>query len=140
MRSMIRSNPKTFIPPIVFLILAAGLLPGCALTPNDAYIQGYWTFANEFDDPQATEVHILQEWWFGGGRFHFYREIWAGFPESVEGRYRILVDEGESLTLELYDVHAARSPLDDGSQITLVLEHETDELRINRTLYYRSGP
>jgi hypothetical protein len=128
--------------PFLLLALALGglFVAGCELSPNEAYFQGYWSFANEFDNPQATEVHLLQQWWFGGGQFQYYREVWAGFPESVEGRYRILDETEDTITLELYDVHAARSALDDGSQLALVLERETDMLRINRTLYYRSGP
>ena len=126
---------------LLAILLGALFVSGCELSPNDDYIQGVWTVANEFDDPKATEVHLLQEWQFSGGRAYFYRELWAGFPESFEGRYRILVNEGDQLTLELFDVSASRSPMDDGSQILLVLERETDELRINRVLYYRStGP
>lgn len=128
---------------LYWTIFIAGffLQTGCRLSPNDEYIQGVWTFANEFDNPMSTEVHLLQEVQFGGGRFYYYRELWAGFPESVESRYRILTDDGDKMTLELFDVSAARSPWDDGSQIHLVLERETDELRINLVLYYRStGP
>jgi hypothetical protein len=126
---------------IVFHLMTVLLVSGCRLSPNDEYIQGVWTFANEFNDPMATGVHLLQEAQFGGGKFYFYREVWAGFPESVEARYRILVNDGDKMTLELFDVSAARSVLDDGAQILLILERETDELRINRVLYYRStGP
>lgn len=136
-------NPTAIkTPPLhaLFLALAPILLSACALSPNEEYFQGYWSFANGFNNPQATEVHVLDQWWFGGGQFQYYREVWAGFPESVEGRYRILDQTEDTITLELYDVHAARSALDDGSQLHMILERETGELRINRVLYYPSGP
>ena len=124
------------------LLLAALLLvlSACSLSPEEEYIQGYWTFANEFNNPQATEVHLLQEWWFGNGRYYFIREIWAGFPETSEGRYRILERDGDSITLEFFGVSSSRSAFQDGSTVTIVFEPDEDSLRVNRTLYYRSGP
>ena len=126
---------RRLLPAVVLLLLA-----GCQLSPEEAYIQGYWTFANEFDDPRSTEVHLLQEWWFGNGRFYFIRELWAGFPETAEGRYRILERDGDSITLEFFQVSSSRAPFRDGSQVTIVFEPESDSLRINRVLYYSSDP
>ena len=116
------------------------LLSACSLSPEEAYIQGYWTFANELDDPRATEMHLLQEWWFGNGRFYFIREIWAGFPETAEGRYRILERDGDTITLEFFGVSSSRSSFQEGTTVTIVFEPELDSLRVNRVLYYRSGP
>ena len=43
------------------------LLAGCQPDPNDDFIQGTWSFANEQGDERSGSAHVLQEWWFGRG-------------------------------------------------------------------------
>lgn len=120
-------------------IVLAFVLAGCGPSEAERYIQGAWAFANEQGNPRSTELHVLNEWWFGGGRYFYQFEVAAGFPLISEGRYRILETEEDQIVLELYFVEG-NAPLFENQQVTLKLEREIDSLRINRTLYFRAGP
>ncbi len=123
----------------VLLVFAGCMVAGCGPSESERFIQGTWAFANEQGDPRATELHVLQEWWFGGGRFFFQQEIAFGFPMVAEGRYRIVERSENRLILELYFVEG-NAPVYENQQIIIVLAHDIDSIRINRTLYYRVGP
>lgn len=120
-------------------IVLGFVLSGCSPSETERYIQGTWAFANEQGDPRSTELHVLNEWWFGGGRYFYQFEVAFGFPLVSEGRYRIVETEEDRIVIELYFVEG-NAPLFENQQVYLNLERDTDSLRINRTLYDRAGP
>ena len=123
---------------IVFALLLL-TLPACTPNPNEEYIQGTWAFANEFEDPLSSPIHVFDQWWFGSGRFHYQNEVAMGFPQVVEGNYRILKTTEDQITLELYNVQGTEA-IQENHQLTLTLIRADDTLRFGRTLYYRAGP
>lgn len=131
------SGRRTIV--FILILLQALVFAGCKPNPTEDYIQGTWVFANEFGDERSTSVHLLNEWWFGGGRFHFQQEVAMGFPDIAEGRYRIFDSTEDQIILELFHVEG-NAAIYENQQLTLRLEREADGLRVGRTLYYRSGP
>lgn len=139
MRQTRAARAFTRIAPLLGIVLFL-VLSGCEMSPEESFIQGYWSFANETGDERSGTAHLLQEWWFGGGRFYFQQEIAAGFPILAEGRYRILERDNSSITLEMFQVNTNSELFTDGGQIRLEIDRANDTLRVNRVLYVRSGP
>ncbi len=120
----------------MLLLVAMLFLAGCEMSPNEQHIQGLWEFANEFGNERSGKAHVFQQWAFDSGTFSFFQEIAMGHPLTLEGRYRIIEDEGEKIGLELYSMQGTH-PHGDTMELWITLEEESGGIRIQRTLYVR---
>ena len=124
---------------VLMVFVFAVTLSACEPDPNESFIQGTWHFANEFDVERSGSAHVFQIWQFRGGSFYFEFEVTYNFPDFAEGHYRIVESEGDTITIELYDV-VGNANIAEGGQLDIILDRENELIRINRVLYERFGP
>lgn len=113
--------------PLKMMLLAvlacAALAAGHRATATDSaeqFMQGTWRLSGMND---ATHSWFL-EWTFDHGRFNL-----DGYPPlHQEGKYRVLKEQGNKLTLELYDQQGNFGT--DNSQIEVVVDKDKDTLKI----------
>ncbi len=106
----------------LFLSLAVAALLACppAAGENENFMQGTWRLSGTSD---ATHGWFL-EWTFDRGSFTL-----EGYPPlRQEGKYRVLSDQGNKLSLELYDQQGNFGT--DNSQLEIVVDKEQEALKI----------
>ncbi|HLF90937.1 MAG TPA: hypothetical protein VI451_18485 [Anaerolineales bacterium] len=129
-------NRRLFIP---FILLTLLFLTACTLDPNDQFIQGGWSFANETGDYLSGKTHVYHVWQFSNGTFFVQQEIAMGNPLVSEGRYRILESEEDLLILELFNVEG-NYIISDPYELRVEIDRENDTARIQRALFDRVYP
>jgi len=120
-----------------FSFLWIFFLTGC-LGANEEFIQGRWEFEEPHLKNLPAEPHLTTTWEFNGGTFYYYA---CCFNQETElsGRYRILSDEGNIITLELFNVKGSASRI--GGELRIEINPETDRLTIiNGGPYIRLTP
>ena len=109
---------------MLLAVLAGSLLAAspCATATNSAeqLMQGTWRLSGMND---ATHGWFL-EWTFDHGKFNL-----DGYPPlHHEGKYRVLKEQGNKLTLELYEQQGNFGT--ENSQIEVVADKDKDTLKI----------
>ena len=128
---------KFLIPTLSILLFF--LLSACTPDPNDQFIQGGWSFANETGDYLSGKTHVYHVWQFSNGTFFVQQEIAMGNPLVSEGRYRILESEEDLLILELFNVEG-NYIISDPYELRVEIDRENDTARIQRALFDRVYP
>lgn len=128
-------NRKNLFWVLVMFLFALGVT-GCR-DQNDVFIQGTWVFANEHEKERAGPAHLYYIWQFDNGSF--YNEQTVGAIQNLYGNYRIIISEEGYLELELYNLEGTIEH-GDTSRLFIEIDHENDELRIGRILFYRGIP
>lgn len=96
---------------------------------NEDFIQGYWYRGN---------AHFMDEWVFDRGRFSHKSEVFHGSPEITAGRYQVIDNQEDSVTLELFDIQLSFG--DERQQIVIKLDWESDTIRIRAQTFERILP
>ncbi len=109
-------------------LLALLLLAACAGDPNEAFIQGTWSYRNEHLAPIVGESDLVTTWAFDRGAYAF-SACCMNINTQETGHYRIIKSEGDVLILELFQLRIGASD-DDRRQVRVTVEHETDSVRI----------
>ena len=92
---------------------------------DEAFIQGKWRLVGEHpkDKSGYSRVWFL-EWTFADGKF-----LQTGYPPiTQEGKYRIVKQEKDKLTLELYEQKGTFGTKD--KQIEVVIDEKNEKLSI----------
>jgi len=129
---------KNLIVPFIFCLVLI-FLPACTPDPNEQFIQGIWSFANEAGNERSGSAHVFFEWQFSNGTFFVQQEIIMGKPLASEGRYRILESAEDLIVLELFNVKG-NYVLSDPFELRVEIDREKDTARIQRTLFERVFP
>ena len=121
------------------MIVLAALFSACTLDENDAFIQGGWGFANEGGSDRSAEAHLLVEWWFDRGTFRYMYELFYGFPKTLDGDYRIVESDGDTITLELYNLQGTEAYIYENrrTEIRIIIDRENEQIRVNKQLFNR---
>ena len=114
------------IPILLGMILLAAILSACTPDQNDLFIQGRWYH----NSPHLLEVvgESYQEtyWTFDRGTYQTHACCFARFEQS--GRYNILESEGNTLTLEFFNINGKFNS--ERFQVGVKIDPETDTIRI----------
>ncbi len=114
--------------PIVFVLLLLMIsLTGCKMGANEEFIQGQWQFEVEHLKNLPAEPHLTMIWAFDGGYF-YYDGCCFNQDSNLKGNYRILREEGNVLTLELYNVVGTETGI--GGELRIEIDPATDSLTI----------
>jgi hypothetical protein len=98
-------------------------LPTPAQVSNEALILGTWRI-DGYLDQNKRRGRWYQEWAFGDGKF-----TQKGYPPLEQsGRYRIIGDEGDKLTLELYEQQGTFG--NKNRRLEIVIDRQKDQLKI----------
>lgn len=104
-------------------LIAADGLPAPAQVSNEAFIQGTWRIDGYLDQAKRRG-RWYQEWSFSEGKF---KE--TGYPPLEQsGRYRVLNDADNKLTLELYEQKGTFGSAN--SRLEIVIDREKNQLKI----------
>ena len=128
---------------VLALIALAFLLSGCVSDPNEAFIQGIWYYNDEHLSNIPAESHLSENWLFERGTFE---NVACCFVKvNMQGSYRILESEGNTLKLELFNIDGDQNGIPISKQatvlLTIVIDQENDTIKINRTEpYFRITP
>ena len=106
------------------------LIGGCQPSPNVAFIQGGWIYEDPHLKNLPAEQPLTAVWVFDQGVFHTVACCF-NIDLSLDGRYSVLSDQDNVLTLELFDVSEPGRGV--GGEIRLVIDRETDTLNIQGT-------
>lgn len=116
---------------ITVFFLSLVLLTGC-MGANEEFIQGEWHFSEPHLRNLPAESHLTTVWTFDGGYFYNYTCCFNTDTE-LRGNYRIESDEGNVLTLELYNVDGWSSQAT--GQLRVEVNAVDDTIQV-----YGSGP
>jgi hypothetical protein len=114
-----------------FLLLSLMLiffLVGCS-SENEDFIQGYWYRGN---------AHFMDQRFFDRGRFSHKTEVYHGDPNITAGRYQVIDNQDNSLTLELFDIELSFG--NERQQIVIKLDWDSDTIRTRGQNYERVLP
>ena len=110
-------------------IAALGLTPfsSCVISAQDheTFIQGKWRLVGEFPKDKSGRSRVwFLEWTFADGKF-----LQTGYPPiKQEGKYRIVRQDEDKLTLELYEQKGNFGTED--RQIEIVVDRKNEMLKI----------
>ncbi len=110
-------------------IAALGLTPfsSCVISAQDheTFIQGKWRLVGEFPKDKSGRSRVwFLEWTFADGKF-----LQTGYPPiKQEGKYRIVKQDEDKLTLELYEQKGTFGTKD--RQMQIVVDRENEKLKI----------
>lgn len=118
------------LPRLLFILSVLLLIFMVACTSeNEDFIQGYWYRGN---------VHFMDEWIFDRGRFSHKSEVFHGDPEITTGRYQVIDNQEDSVTLELFDIQLSFG--DERQQIVIKPDWESDTINIRAQTFERVLP
>ena len=94
---------------------------------NEEFIHGKWRFDGQLQDKNGKPgMAWFQEWTFGDGTFEE-----QGYPSlSQKGKFRVLKDEDNKLTLELYDQSGTFGTKN--SNLVILVDKEGGTLKIGQ--------
>lgn len=125
------------IAPLILIVITAWILaPGLPALPqasNEEFIQGTWHI--EGYQGQKRRFRWFLKWTFEEGKFNL-----SGYPPlNQSGSYRVLSDEGDKLTLELYEQQGTFGTKD--SRLEIIVNRQKDQLKIrNNEPFLRVKP
>ena len=114
------------LPHILLCLLAAGLLGlPAAAEDNDKFIQGTWRFDGQLPTSgKGPRMSWFLEWTFADGTF-----VQNGYPPLRQtGKYRVAKEQGDALTLELYDQAGTFGTAN--KQMEVVIDRPKNRLKI----------
>ena len=115
------------------LVLVLLMLCACTGSQNEDFIQGTWVLA----DP--NEAYFL--WEFNNGGFVREQEIAKDQLNYAIGRYRILDNDEDTLTLELFDLKGDRFTYENNDiEITILIDRDQDTIQISSDIFDRVKP
>ncbi len=116
------------------------LATGCALDPNEQFIQGRWEFVNTTGDDRSGPLHFYWSWVFDRGTFFEERLLGvSAINEYMQGRYRIVSSEGDRMVIEIYDLHGTLE-YEENAQLWIEIDREADRIRIRQATFERGFP
>ena len=86
---------------LLLLISAGVLLSGCAMDPNEQFIQGSWYYLDPHLQDVVGESQLEVFWSFDRGSYEYYACCFV--KDQQTGRYAVIKSEGDSLYLELFN-------------------------------------
>ena len=116
----------------LFFALTIGLtqITACsfAISEEEQFIQGTWRTGGQLKNKDGGPgMSWFLEWTFDNGKFKQ-----TGYPPlSQEGKYRIVKEVGNKLTLELYDQKGTFGT--ENKTIEIVIDKEKNQLKIQGT-------
>lgn len=129
-------NSRSFLGLALLIIIP--LIGGCAMNPNEEFVQGTWYFDRNPRRLATDHLHAneFEYWTFDNGRYHFHTCCLLRYQE--QGRYQIVKSEGSILILELFEGTTRRSA---SREIRIEINKNEDALEINGTgPFYLSLP
>ena len=101
---------------------------------NEEFIQGTWRI-DGYLNQKERRGRWFQEVTFEDGKFK-----WKGYPMFAQsGSYRVLSDEGDKLTLELYEQQGTFGTKN--SRLEIIVNRQKDQLKIrNNEPFLRVKP
>ena len=121
--------PPKKTPSIIYFlgfVLLAIFLTACTPDENEAFIQGRWYY----NDPHLLSVvgESFQEtyWTFDRGTYQTHSCCFARFEQS--GRYNILDSEGDTLTLEFFNINGKLNS--ERYQVAVKINQETGTISV----------
>ena len=94
-------NKRTSLIVLLILISAGLLLSGCAMDPNEEFIQGSWYYLDEHLKPIVGESDLEVFWTFDRGAYEYYACCFVKAQQT--GRYAVIKSEGDDLYIELFN-------------------------------------
>lgn len=86
---------------ILVLIAAGMILSGCAMDPNEEYIQGSWYYLDQHLQDVIGESQLEVFWSFDRGAYEYYACCFVRTQQT--GRYAVTKSEGDELYIELFN-------------------------------------
>jgi len=113
------------------MIVLASFLGACTPNQNESFIQGSWYF----NDPHLLQVvgesYLETFWTFDRGTYETYSCCFVKFQQY--GRYDITESEGDTITLELFNINGKFNS--ERVTIGIRIDREADTIRL-----VRAGP
>jgi hypothetical protein len=110
---------------LVLLVILVLFLIGCS--ENEKFIQGMWYTRSEHLNVISGETYLEIRWAFSDGTFEYHSCCFTG-ELYAQGRYRILKNEGNKITLELFNVQGDGSF--EGAQVVITIDEKEDTLKM----------
>ncbi len=110
----------------LILLLTVVFVAGCT-NANEKFIQGTWYMRSEHLDQATGETYLEVEWTFNSGAFE-YRACCFNVDQHLTGRYRILDNKDDILTIELFNIKGSGSI--GPAELRLVINRDEDTLVI----------
>jgi hypothetical protein len=123
----LRDN-KTILLGCVLLIT---FLSACTPDQNEAFIQGSWFYNDQHIQEQIGETFEETIWTFDRSTYETYSCCFVKFQQY--GRYDIAESEGDTITLELFNINGKFKS--ERVTIAITIDREADTIRL-----LRAGP
>lgn len=115
----------------IYLLSAAGT----HAQDNEAFIQGKWRVSGQLPPNQSGHsMSWFQEWTFSDGKF-----LEEGYPPlGQKGKYRIIRNEDDKLTLELFEQSGTFGT--ENSRLEIVIDKKENTLKIGQNAGFKRIP
>jgi hypothetical protein len=121
--------PCRYRTPLLLCLLLAGLsLAACRADPNEAYIEGIWSYEDPHLKTVVGEPHQTDTWLFERGKFQ--NSACCFGKAYLSGDYRVLESEENRIVLELFNIDGQQGsmPVPPDARLTIELElHPADD-------------
>lgn len=121
------------------LVFAIGIIMSASIVlyaqDNEAFIQGKWRVEGKLPPNQSGHsMSWFQEWTFTDGKF-----LEEGYPPlGQKGKYRVINNESDKLTLELYEQSGTFGT--ENSQLQIVVDKQENTLKIGQNAGFKRVP
>lgn len=120
---------KIFLSFFLMITVCLTQMSACSLmmSEEEKYIQGTWRLSGELPNSNKNEPGMAWylEYTFDKGKFKQ-----TGYPPiTQEGKYKVIKQDGNKLTLELYDQKGTFGT--ENKQMVVVVEREKNKLTID---------
>jgi major membrane immunogen (membrane-anchored lipoprotein) len=113
-------------PILLGMITLAAVLVACTPDQNDLFIQGRWYHNSPHLLSVVGESYLETYWTFDRGTYQTHSCCFARHEQS--GRYTILNSEGNTLTLEFFNINGKLNS--ERFQVGVKIDPETGTIRI----------
>jgi hypothetical protein len=110
---------------LALLLLLILFIAGCS--KNEKLIQGMWYTRSQHLNEVSGETYLEVRWIFNNGFFEYHSCCFSGKLHAT-GRYRILKNEGNKITLELFNVQGDGTIR--GGEILITVNEEKGTIKI----------
>jgi hypothetical protein len=110
---------------MILLILLISLT-ACTPDPNEVFIQGSWQYLDPHLQEIVGETYLETFWTFASGTYETSSCCFVRFQQY--GSYNVLESEGDTLTLELFNIDGNFSS--ERVQIIVLIDREADTIKL----------
>ncbi len=124
-RRLGRSMRLRWVVPASVLLIVVVCLSGCR-DSRERFIQGDWTYSVPSVGGVTSQTVVHTFWRFDDGTFQAHS--CCDNRPGMEGQYRVVDSDEDTLVLELFDIEGAGP--DDGYELTVVINRDGDSMKL----------